>query len=436
MKKILMLATFFAIQASSFAQTADSVSMLPGTVLDVYYNFSTGNRDTVRNNNWHIAFATRKAMPPLKTMQAVSIRINEGRNVEIFKSNTLISSWSTFDTAGWMAWPTFYNSDSSWDIGALNQERNMTNPYDYGWGQYNQTSHNVEGSNIWLIAITTSPVPGAPKTLKRLAVQKCVYDTQWVFILSNVDGTDSTTMIINKASYNGKMFAYVDVLSKTVIDREPMMNSWDLLFTRYKALVTLYGQTLMYPVMGILHNPIASTAKLIAPGAKTTAPSSSLVFKENNTQIGWDWKYITTSPGAWPVKDSLAYFVKLGVNNYWSLSFNAYFADASVQYIKFNKKQYTTLTGVEQNTKTLTAMHVYPNPATDGVNVNGAFNNHVNQLNLSIIDITGREVLSQNYSDINGAFSASLATHSLKSGLYFISISADGAMSSKKLIIE
>ncbi len=59
MKKILMLATFFAIQASSFAQTADSVSMLPGTVLDVYYNFSTGNKDTVRNNNWHIAFATR-----------------------------------------------------------------------------------------------------------------------------------------------------------------------------------------------------------------------------------------------------------------------------------------------------------------------------------------------------------------------------------------
>ena len=425
-----------AIRTLAFSQNKDSVSMLSGTVLDVYYNFATGHTDTVKNNNWHIAFSVRKASPPLKTMQAVTVRINDGRSVEIYKSNTTINHWRNFDTSGWSNWPTFYNSDSSWDIGALNQDRNLSDPFDYGWGQYNQTSHNVEGSNIWLIAIVTSPVPGAPKTLKKLAVQSVVFDTAWIFTLSNVDGTDSTTMVINKSSFTGKMFAYVDVLNKKIIDREPLTNSWDIVFTRYKSLVTLFGQTLMYPVMGILQNPTASAAKLEAANAKNTAPANTLMFTDKYSTIGWDWKVTTTTPGAWPVRDSLAYFVKLGANNYWSLSFNEYYADGTMQYIKFNKTHYTTLTSAAEVSKTMNNINVYPNPATQLVNINAGFNENINLLNVTITDITGKEVNVQSFKNVSGVFKTEIVTSNLNRGLYFITLSVDGVLSSRKLIIE
>ncbi|MBC7383733.1 MAG: T9SS type A sorting domain-containing protein [Bacteroidia bacterium] len=435
MKKLLLVAAILGTLPRLFSQTNDSLSMLSGTPLDIYYNLTTGHRDTVRNNNWHIAFGMRRALPPYQTMQAATIRINEGRSVEIYKSNTTISNWSTFDTAGWMGWPSFYNNDSTWDIGAMNQSRNLSNPYDYGWGQYSQSSHNVEGNNIWLIAITTSPNPNDPKTLKRLAVHKIAFDSMWVFTLSNVNGSDSTTITINKAAFAGKMFAYLNVLSKTVIDREPMLNTWDLLFTRYKTQVTMFGQTLMYPVMGVLQNPAVTSVKLEAADARNTAPANTLVFKKNYNQVGWDWKTITTSPGPWPIRDSLAYFIKVGVNKIQRLVFTDYYADGSKQFIKFNKKEFI-VTGTETVNKVNPTVTIYPNPAGQQVNITATFNMKVNKLNVRLFDVTGREVINELYDNVNGSFSAKLITASLKSGLYFISLDADGMVASQKLVIE
>jgi hypothetical protein len=96
-------------------------------------------------------------------------------------------------------------------------------------------------------------------------ISKIVYDTQWVFTISNINGTDSNTVTINKSNFNNKLFAYYNVFSKQVIDREPALNTWDLLFTKYKTLVTLYGQTLMYPVMGVLNHPMMQSAKIMTP---------------------------------------------------------------------------------------------------------------------------------------------------------------------------
>jgi hypothetical protein len=140
-------------------------------------------------------------------MQAATIRINEGSGVEVFKSSFTASEWNDFDTAQWMTWPTFFNSDSTWDIGAFNQQRNLSNPFDYGWGQYDMNSRDVIGNKIWLLAITTSPNPSAPKSLKKLMISKIVYDTQWVFTISNIDGTDSNTVTINKSNFNNKFYS-------------------------------------------------------------------------------------------------------------------------------------------------------------------------------------------------------------------------------------
>ena len=143
MKKNLFTILFLASIASKlFAQsitTTDSLSMTIGTAVDVYYNLQTGKKDTVNNRNWHLAFAVRNAQPPTKTMQAATVLINEGRGVSLFETNKTLADWNTFDTTGWNTWKPAYNSDSSWDVGAFNKNRDTAQSFDYGWenGKFN-----------------------------------------------------------------------------------------------------------------------------------------------------------------------------------------------------------------------------------------------------------------------------------------------------------
>jgi hypothetical protein len=436
MRKILLFLCSALLVLSTFAQNTDSVTMLPGNVVDVYYNLSNGHKDTVRNNNWHIAFSVRKAQPPLKTMQAATVLINDGRGVDVYKSNMTIDDWNNFDTSGWAKWPQTVNSDSTWDLGALNKIRNFSNPFDYGWGEYSMSSKDVSGNQIWIMAIATSPIPGAPRTLKKFAVQKIVYDTMWVFTYSNIDGSDSNTVTIKKSDFNNKLFAYYNIMSKTVIDREPPLNTWDILFTRYKSLVTMYGQTLLYPVMGVLHNPNSTTAIYVGADAKSKVPDSNLVFKSNINQIGWDWKYITTTPGNWPIRDSLSYFIKTGLNSFYRIYFSEYFSDQTKQNITFNKAFYSSLSGIANNGNTFSNLVIFPNPVKDEIHVELKLLKEKEDIEIAIFDITGRLVESDNYRVINGELNTRIETNTFQSGVYFMCISGNGDKISRKFIVN
>jgi hypothetical protein len=440
MKKLL-LALFILPTFLNAQEISDSVTMLPRNVLDVYYNIEKGTKDTVRTNNWHLAFATRKAQPPFKTMQAATIRINEGSGVELFKSSFTSSEWNDFDTAQWMSWPTFFNSDSSWDIGAFNQQRSLTNPFDYGWGQYDMNSRDVMGNKIWLLAITTSPNPSAPKTLKKLMISKIVYDTQWVFTISNINGTDSNTVTINKSNFNNKLFAYYNVFSKQVIDREPALNTWDLLFTKYKTLVTLYGQTLMYPVMGVLNHPMMQSAKIMTPEADTLkigGANDSLFFNSKIANIGWDWKVITTTPGAWPVKDSLAYFTKKANDgNYARLVFTGYFSDPTTQFIKFNILKYKLLPiGNSEYNSVFSSVNIFPNPSSGLTTINFELKNPSQSVQILITDMSGKVISNQTTNPMNLSSGFDLDLSGLNSGIYFVNLQAESSVYTAKLLVN
>ncbi|MCA0427297.1 MAG: T9SS type A sorting domain-containing protein [Bacteroidetes bacterium] len=441
MKKISFL-IFAILPFLGFSQEIkDSVSMLPGNVVDVYYNTVTGTKDTVRNNNWHLAFSTRRALPPFRTMQAASVRINEGRGVELFKSPFTIDEWADFDTTGWMGWNTFYNSDSTWDIGAFNQQRNVNNPFDYGWGQYDMVSKDVSGNRIWLIAISTNPNPAAPKSLKKLHIQKIVYDTMWVFTISNLDGSDSNQVSIKKTDFNGKMHAYYNVFTNQVIDREPAMNTWDLLFTRYKTLVTMYGQTLMYPVMGVLNNPEVHAARIFAPGADTLkigGKDDSLYFSSKITTIGWDWKVITTTPGPWPIKDSLAYFLHRNGSNgdYQRLVFSSYWADQTKQDIHFGLFSYKVIPSqVNELSGMLGNLQVFPNPAKEQLNVVLNFNQEPGKIRAELVDLKGITVFSEELGTSGKVREKQINLSGISSGMYILRlVSAEGSIHSKILV--
>lgn len=437
MKKIYT-AILTLLSLGAYAQSVtDSVNMQPRNVVDVYYNFTTQTQDTVNNTNWHLAFALRRAQPPLRTMQAATIRINDGLGVEAYRSDFEGSEWADFDTTGYRTWTQYYNSDSTWDIGALNVERNLSNPFDYGWGEYNMTSRDVNGKAIWLLVLTTNPNnPFAPKFFKKLWVDKISYDTAWMFTIANLDGSDSNSVVISKTNFQNKLFAYYNFNTNQTLDREPS-RPWDVLFTRYKALVTLYGQTLMYPVVGALHAPGLVAAKIEGPNAKDITPNDAgISYRPNIATIDWDWKMITTTPGEWPVRDSLAYMIRKdgalpGGFTFHRLVFDRYYASSVYQNITFNVTTFTT-TSVGSTLNNQLAVNVYPNPASSYIQV--ALDMPLNA-QITITDLSGKTVVNQNH-HFGTSNQATVDIANLQNGMYLVSISANGISTTKRLMIS
>ena len=396
-----------------------------GTTVDVFYNLETGRRDTVSNRNWHLAFAMRHAQPPTKTMQAATVLINEGRGVSIFESNQTFANWSTFDSTGWNTWPTAFNSDSTWDIGAFNKNRSLSNPFDYGWGSYNMTTRDVSGNKVFLIAVD-GPYPGAPaNNFRKICINKISYDTSWIFTISKLDGSDSTTVIINKKDFEGKLFAYYNMIAKTVIDREPIpANQWDLLFTRYKTLVSLGPTTTMYPVMGVIQNNSTMAYKVTGNTANVAA-YDTLKFVSKIRSIDWDWKVITTTPGAWPVVDTMVYFTK--VNNLINkIKFTSYYAGSDRHSCVFNKTRYDGLNTNETFNNKLN-VNVYPNPASEILFIE--LNSNTKKAQIIISNILGKEFINSTLTDTN-----KIEINSLPLGIYMLTIVTENGTETVKFI--
>lgn len=432
MKKLFFLTVCTIASTLVSAQpitVQDSLSMKPGNVQDVYYNLKSGNKDTVIGNNWHIAFSVRPSIPPSNTMQGATVKINDGRGTSLYKSNFTSSNWEQFDTAGWKTWKQTYNGDTSWDIGAFNDGYNFASMSvaDYGWGTYTYVdpSHNVIGTKVFLAVIGTS-------NFKKICIQRNEADTQWVFSFSNIDGSDSNSVTIKKKEYAGKLFAYYNLITKTAIDREPSANSWDLLFTKYKAPVSLGGPPVMYPVVGVLQNPKVQAAKYFGGDIDSVGPKPMPPYSKNCNILDWTWKEIAMAPGNVPIVDSLAFFVKSPLDTLtdYKIIFTNYFANSTRQNIAFKKTIFMRpLLGLNETIEKSNQFLVYPNPANEVINISiSNFENKVSG-NAIVSDITGKELAKK---EINNATNFDLS--GFGSGIYFIKIEWNGKTEFHKFI--
>lgn len=91
----------------------------------------------------------------------------------------------------------------------------------------------------------------------------------------------------------------------------------------------------------------------------------------------------------------------------------------------------TETLGVENHT--LSGFTIYPNPATDQVNLN--LEKTGEQVAVEVFDINGRKVINTNF---NGSanFNERLDVSKLNSGVYFVEIFTNGKAATKKLIIK
>ncbi len=89
--------------------------------------------------------------------------------------------------------------------------------------------------------------------------------------------------------------------------------------------------------------------------------------------------------------------------------------------------------GINSVTDAVSTFSVYPNPATDEINLNFVVKKSGN-LNIEILDVTGRKVAEvMNETVTPGAVAKSFNTAALTNGNYFIRVNAEGLISNYKL---
>lgn len=385
----------------------DSVTLGAGYANDVYYSFQNGEISSVERTNWDIGFYT------LTWSAGVITNGAKGIELKLYPSAD-ISGWETVDTAGLSTWPFLYNSTEYWEDGAFN--RNALGHPDYGWGVYNPITHDVVGDSIYILKLSD----GSAKKFwitKKESIQNTYY-----FKFANLDGSDEIIKVLNCTDYADKNFVYYSLQTDEVLDREPNSDSWDILFTKYMGI----SNGVPYPVTGALNNIDVPANRFDEVGPDfmdwTAAPMDS-----TKSPIGYDWKYFDMNAFTYVVEDSIAFFVQNKQEQVYKLVFEVF--DYTVGKIVFLKDKMTTTDISTSETKT--PILIYPNPATDFVQVD--LTGEIQWDMLSIADLSGKVIYSREVS-LNKVLTIPISK--LNSGVYLVTIKSAQNIAVQKLIIQ
>ena len=88
-----------------------------------------------------------------------------------------------------------------------------------------------------------------------------------------------------------------------------------------------------------------------------------------------------------------------------------------------------TLAGINENIPSTQKLSIYPNPASDRINISGITGNE----KIYITDMSGKEVLS--YTNAT-AFSASIPVNTLNNGIYIVKVICANEVYSTKIMIQ
>ena len=415
MNKIILIIAGFVISAGAFAQNNEMISLGAGYSNQSYYSFSNGEAANVDNTNWDIAFSV--------SGMGSAVRINGGYGMELFTyPNGDINDWETLDTTGMSSWNAQINSDASWNLGAFDQNADEDEAFDLGWGIYSMITHYITGDSLHVLKWAD----GSAKKFQLIQLASGTYS----FRCADIDGANEMESSVVKSNFSGKNFAYYSIANNEVIDREPLSESWDILFTKY---VTELYPGMNYGVTGVLSNVGYSVAKSEdVPVADADHTEES--FEEEINVIGYDWKSFNMETYLYDLQEDLSYFVrKDATGEIWKINFTS-FAGSSSGDIEFNTETVSAL-GMDalavSNTFTL-----YPNPCKQRV-VNLIYEISSDELlgRGTVLDMNGLVVYD--FSLENGGLrTKKLNLESLAAGAYIVCYNNGTSLLRQKLILN
>lgn len=299
---ITLIASLFACDKEDNAdlniQTV-TLSMSDNYVNDVYYSLKNGIVATPARNTWDIAFST--------STRSSSIIINEGSGVQLFvyPSGSVWSWDDALDTTGLHTWNPLHNANENWENGAFSA--NATEHPNYGWGEYDMATHNINGVALYIIQLRNGDY-------KKIWIEKKLsVENKYLFRFANIDGTDEQNITLDASKYTEKLYIGYSLQENQVIDREPAKESWDLLFTRY------HNNTIDFMVTGVLQN-IGVEAIELGEGNSSNTNYKPENFSESKSIIGHDWKSFDMNSFQYSLEDK-TYFVKDLNNNVYRIIF-------------------------------------------------------------------------------------------------------------------
>lgn len=414
---------------AAFAQTTDTVYCGAGFINRVFYNMNSGTQTPMLNATWHLAFTVRPSAFPGNPMSGTVVRYNGGTGIKVYRvpGKTAADFNTAIDTTGMSTtWNNLIDPDTSWGVGAFNANKSTTNIFNFGWGTYNQNSKDVVGDSIYVLRLQVNGLS------KKFTIEKLVFDSLWMIRWADLDGSNPDSLTINKKQYTGKNFVYVNLLTKTLTDPEPLSANWDLLFNRYASSVTLFNTTINdYPLVGVLSNIGVQVAE--ARGVNKDSVSNfpyNNSYTTNISEIGWDWKSTLSQA----IIDSLVYFVKAKDGNIYKTVFTYYGGNANGK-VAFTKSNMGT-TSVKNINAAAESFSVYPNP-TSGV-INLVFNNtlEAREQNIQVTDVAGKTMFTQTIGTGSGLNNHMVNLSNLPKGLYFVTITAEGASAHQRVLVK
>jgi len=297
MKRIiyLVIAGFLTIglnscEKNSTTLVTKSIDLSMGATYanDVYYRLSDGLTTQVPRTNWDIAFSV--------PAREAAILINSTSGV-VLKAFPVAEGWlweTPIDTAGYYTWTSLTNSDTTWTEGAFNA--NATGHPNYGWGIYNEMTHNLTGSSLYIIKTRNG-------SFKKIWIEnKQSADQKYTFRCADLDGSMEMSHTINCAGKTNN-FVYYSIDTQAEVVREPATDKWDLLFTKY------IDNTIHYTVTGVLQNSgVKALESTDIDPASTSFPSTG--FNTAISTIGSDWKTFDMDTFVYNIDDTRVFFVK------------------------------------------------------------------------------------------------------------------------------
>ncbi len=326
MRKILLTSICaMSIIVSKAQVTTDTVSIGAGYANQKWYSLKNDDQGSSPKNNWDIAFDC--------SARGTSILINSVTGTTLWKYPTAdTSGWLTLDTTGITSWITkYYNSDTSWAVGAFDKGMVTSNPSDLGWGVYSSITHIVTGDSLYVIKLSNN-------TYKKLWIQSLSAGV-YSFKYADIAGTNLQNASLTKSTYTGKNFGYYSLQTNAALNREPLSTDWDLVFTQYTTFIPQ-----AYTVTGVLSNTGVKVADVrTVANAATFNTWTSQTFKTPINEIGYDWKSFTGS--AYVMEDSLVYFIRTKTSDIWKVIFTGFGGSATGNFI-FSKEKLATDTVV------------------------------------------------------------------------------------------
>jgi hypothetical protein len=415
MKKILLSIALIQVGINfSQAQVLDTVTMGPGYANNVWYSLKNDNQAESSAINWDLGLAATSAQNSQLTT-AILFNHKVGNVFEIPSSDPM--DFENADTTGITTWSPLYNSDTAWQVGALNRTTNL-GQFDYGWGSYNVVSHNLDANRVFVIKYSNG-------TYKKFHISLASMQGRYTIVSSNLDNSNLETSEIEVANYGSKNFVYYSFTSNTIIDREPAAESWDLYFGQYMS--SDYNPS--YQVTGVLHNlGVRATKVYPVDDVETFSDWNSVTLNESISTIGYDWKALTPQ-FTFEISDSTVYIIQAKNGEIWKLVFTGFIGNSAGKFI-FTKQQLTFLSN--EDIKPAIFAHVFPNPAQNNATI---VVNQADASTLYVYNSLGQIMYQQEISG-NDLQKISLETSSWSNGIYIISIQGNGSHESQRLVIQ